>query len=198
MTPEEIGAALGFGEVSVSAGGTFARACVDVPADRWVDAATVARDELGLGFFDWLGGVDEGDAGFAVVTHLWSPAGRYGLLLRTVVARETPVLPTLTGVFPGAEWPERETAEMFGLAFTGHPNPIKLLLPDEFEGHPLRKDFVLAARVAKAWPGAKEPGESEPGRRRNRAPGVPDPNDWGPEAGTLPPERPARRPRKEG
>ena len=70
---------------------------------------------------------------------------------------------------------------MFGIDFDGHPNLVPLLLPDGFEGHPLRKDFVLAARVAKAWPGAKEPGESDddvgssPSRRKTRPPGVPDP-----------------------
>ena len=57
---------------------------------------------------------------------------------------------------------------MFGIEFDGHPNLVPLLLPDGFEGHPLRKDFVLAARAAKAWPGAKEPGESE--RRRAAEP----------------------------
>ena len=63
---------------------------------------------------------------------------------------------------------------------------MPLLLPDGFEGHPLRKDFVLAARAAKAWPGAKEPGESDgdvrssPGRRKTRPPGVPDAGDVGP------------------
>ena len=50
---------------------------------------------------------------------------------------------------------------MFGIDFAGHPDLSPLLLPDGFEGHPLRKDFVLAARAAKAWPGAKEPGESD-------------------------------------
>ena len=85
-----------------------------------------------------------------------------------------------TGVFRGANWHERETHEMFGIAFAGHPNLIPLLLPDGFDGHPLRKDFVLAARVAKAWPGAKEPGEGRegaPSRRKTLPPGVPD--GWG-------------------
>jgi NADH-quinone oxidoreductase subunit C len=205
VTPEEIGERLvgaltGAGiepadGYSVSAGGRYGRACVDVPPHAWVAAARMARDALGLGFFDWLAGVDEGAQGFGVVLHLWSLPGRYGALLRTSVPRAEPVLATLTDVFPRASWPEREAAEMFGLRFEGHPNPGKLLLPDEFEGHPLRKDFILAARVAKAWPGAKEPGESDtgaPSRRRVRPPGVPDPNEWGPEAGRLPPEDAAR------
>ncbi|MQS10388.1 NADH-quinone oxidoreductase subunit C, partial [Streptomyces alkaliphilus] len=99
-------------------------------------------------------------------------------------------LPTATGLWAGAAWHERETREMFGIEFTDHPAPAPLLLPDGFEGHPLRKDFVLAARVVKAWPGAKEPGEpghGGPKRRQMLPPGVPDPNEWGPLKGTLPP-----------
>lgn len=75
---------------------------------------------------------------------------------------------------------------MFGIEFAHHPYLVPLLLPDEFEGHPLRKDFVLASRAAKPWPGAKEPGESEatgsPSRRKTLPPGVPDPQTWGPRA----------------
>ncbi len=92
-------------------------------------------------------------------------------------------------MFHGANWHERETYEMFGVVFAGHPNLVPLLLPDGFEGHPLRKEFVLASRVAKEWPGAREPGESAAGgpvRRRMRPPGVPDPADWGPAAGGGP------------
>ena len=76
-------------------------------------------------------------------------------------------------VYRGANWHERETFEMFGITFTDHPNLIPLLLPDGFDGHPLRKDFVLAARVAKEWPGVKEPGEGGPAHaapRRARDP----------------------------
>lgn len=117
------------------------------------------------------------------------PSGLSRLLLRTRVEHEAAELPTATGVYAGAAWHERETHEMFGVTFTDHPGLTPLLLPDRFEGHPLRKDFVLAARVAKAWPGAKEPGESShggPRRRQMLPPGVPDPNEWGPLKGQLP------------
>jgi NADH-quinone oxidoreductase subunit C len=76
--------------------------------------------------------------------------------------------------------------------FSGHPNLVPLLLPDGFEGNPLRKEFVLAARAAKTWPGAKEPGESDrdtaaaPARRRMLPPGVPDPQTWGPRPPAAP------------
>ena len=56
---------------------------------------------------------------------------------------------------------------MFGVGFAGHPGLTPLLLPDGFDGHPLRKEFVLASRVVKEWPGAREPGESHTGSFRH-------------------------------
>ncbi|WP_415924526.1 NADH-quinone oxidoreductase subunit C [Streptomyces sp. MI02-7b] len=182
---------------------------VDVPAGAWTGALQAARDVLGCTFFDWLSAVDEPGSGFRVCAHVVAPSvgSVRRLLIRTTVPHDAPVLPTATGVYAGAAWHERETHEMFGVGFTGHPHLAPLLLPDGFEGHPLRKDFVLAARVAKAWPGAKEPGEPSAGaahggprRRQMLPPGVPDPNDWGPMKGQLPPApaRPARTPRAAG
>ena len=176
------------GQLSDLVGGTasesFGAFTVDVPADSWIDSLTAARDQFGLTFFDWLSAVDELTEGFSVVCHLAKPDASAHLLIRTRVSRVAPGLPTATTVFRGAGWHERETFEMFGIDFAGHPNLLPLLLPDGFEGQPLRKDFVLAARAAKAWPGAKEPGESEhdasPSRRKTLPPGVPDPAHWGP------------------
>ncbi|MEU7701859.1 NADH-quinone oxidoreductase subunit C, partial [Streptomyces sp. NPDC039028] len=172
---------------------------VDVPPASWTTALETARDVLGCTYFDWLSAVDEPGTGFRVCAHVAAVGeGRpRRLLLRTTVPHSAPVLPTAIGVYAGAGWHERETHEMFGVDFTGHPHLVPLLLPENFEGHPLRKDFVLAARVAKAWPGAKEPGESHEGgpkRRQMLPPGVPDPNEWGPLKGQLPPApaRPAR------
>jgi NADH-quinone oxidoreductase subunit C len=93
-------------------------------------------------------------------------------------------VPSLSGVFAGAGWHEREVWEMFDITFDGHPGLTPLLLPDGFEGHPMRKEFVLASRVAKPWPGAKDPGESDADlatgrpRRRSLPPGVPPPGSW--------------------
>ncbi|MCI3225258.1 NADH-quinone oxidoreductase subunit C, partial [Streptomyces sp. NP-1717] len=138
---------------------------VDVPAANWLAALETARDSLGCTYFDWLSAVDEPGTGFRVGAHVASvePRSVRRLLVRTTVPHDAAVLPTALGVYAGAGWHERETYEMFGISFTGHPNLVHLLLPETFEGHPLRKDFVLAARVAKAWPGAKEPGEAAPG-----------------------------------
>ncbi|MFD3917005.1 NADH-quinone oxidoreductase subunit C [Streptomyces sp. NPDC058603] len=178
---------------------------VDVPAESWIPALETARDQLGCTYFDWLSAVDEPGTGFRVCAHVVALEGGTvrRLLVRTTVPHDTAVLPTAVGVYAGAGWHERETHEMFGVSFSGHPHLVPLLLPEEFEGHPLRKDFVLAARVVKAWPGAKEPGESEhggPKRRQMLPPGVPDPNEWGPLKGQLPPApaRPARGARAAG
>ncbi|MFF4844908.1 NADH-quinone oxidoreductase subunit C [Streptomyces collinus] len=170
---------------------------VDVPPSAWLTALETARTTLSCTYFDWLSAVDEPGTGFRVSAHVVALSPVRRLLLRTTVPHEAPALPSAVGVYAGAAWHERETHEMFGVDFENHPGLDHLLLPDTFEGHPLRKDFVLAARVAKAWPGAKEPGESDhggPRRRQMLPPGVPDPNEWGPLKGTLPaaPARPAR------
>ncbi len=169
-------------------GGPWARPTVDVEPDGWLDALTTTRDELGCDFFDWLTAVDELDEGFTVVAHLWSVTGRFGLLVRTRVPRDRPVLASAVGLFAGAAWAERETHEMFGVDFTDHPGLTPLLLAPEFDGHPLRKEFVLASRVAKPWPGAVEPAAATsptrptPTRAPARPPGVPDPAEWGPKS----------------
>jgi NADH-quinone oxidoreductase subunit C len=211
MTPEEVGARLarllGGDEgdaptASVSGGNGWARATVDVSPSGWRDALRAARDDEALrcDFFDWLSAVDELDEGFRIVAHLWSTTLRHGVLVRTMIGRDAPNVESVVDLYPGAAWHERETHEMFGIDFPGHPGLAPLLLPPEFEGHPLRKEFVLASRVAKPWPGAKEPGESHDAtavkRQPMRPPGVPDPNEWGPRAGQMPaaPARPRREP----
>jgi NADH-quinone oxidoreductase subunit C len=169
----------------------FGQVLAAVAPEHWIDALTAARDELGATFFDWLTAVDELEDGYRVAAFVCAPRDRegalrrgQGLLLKTLVPRDAAELPSATAVYRGANWHERETFEMFGVVFTGHPDLRPLLLPDGFEGHPLRKEFILASRVVKAWPGAKEPGESDhergraaPGRRRMLPPGVPG-EDW--------------------
>ena len=176
----------------------FGPLTVDVPAEGWVEALRLARDGLDCTFFDFLTAVDElgsEHGGFRIVCHVADhhssgPGGVLHLVVRTLVPRDAAVLASAAGVYAGARWHERETHEMFGVDFTDAEGQVltleKLLLPDEFEGHPLRKEFVLASRVAKPWPGAKEPGESDADkegghapaatRRRVKPPGVPD--DW--------------------
>lgn len=169
----------------------YGRPLAIVPPEQWIPALTAARDDLGATFFDWLTAVDELENGYSIAAFVCAPQDGdrlkrgQGLLLKTLVPRDRAELPTATTVYRGANWHERETFEMFGVVFAGHPDLKPLLLPDGFEGHPLRKEFVLASRVVKAWPGAKEPGESDhdrgraaPGRRRMLPPGVPGEGEW--------------------
>ncbi len=171
--------------------------CLDVGASEWRGAARELVSQ-GLTFFDWLTAVDQTDdaaaPGFDVVLHVLdvsTPGALRGHLLRTRIP-DGVALPSLTAVFAGTAWAERETHEMFGIDVEGFDDGTglglrPLLLPEGFEGTPLRKSFVLAARASKPWPGAKEPGEGHgeglrggsPGRRRVQAPGVPPP-EWGP------------------
>lgn len=181
----------------------------EVESGDWATAVRTAYDE-GFDFFDWLSVVDQTDAeedpGFDVVCQLIRTDPWERLLLRTRVA-DGASLASVTGTFRGAAWHERETHEMFGIDITGFDDGTgeglrPLLLPDGFEGTPLRKSFVLTARASKPWPGAKEPGEGggqegakakeeklqeveakRPARKRARRrllpPGVPD-ESWGP------------------
>jgi NADH-quinone oxidoreductase subunit C len=175
-----------------------------VEAASWHDEVAALKAD-GYTFFDWLSAVDEHPEGFRLVLHVarfpstgsgggvgsGGGAGSGGgvaldhVLLATYLDRAAATVDSIADVYAGAAWHERETHEMFGLTFVRAGEPVDdepLLLPDGFEGHPLRKEFVLASRVAKAWPGAKEPGESDadsaraPGRRRVKPAGVPD--DW--------------------
>ncbi|MEU5694234.1 NADH-quinone oxidoreductase subunit C [Actinosynnema sp. NPDC020468] len=160
----------------------FGQTTAHVPAAGYRRAAETAH-ALGCLMFDWLGVEDAGRPGasgrvHAVLLHVVHPATTAGLLIRAELADEP--LPSVADLWAGAAWHEREAAEMFGLALD-HPVD-RLLLSDSFAGHPLRKDFVLASRVVRPWPGRLEPGEdgtSAPSRRRTAPPGVPDPS-WGP------------------
>ena len=163
----------------------------------WHTAVESAR-ESGHNFFDWLTAVDQTDRaespGFDVTIRLLdvsTPGRLHGIRLTTAVP-DGASLASVTDLFRGAAWHERETHEMFGLQFggfvdhTGDPGLglRPLLLPEGFDGTPLRKSFQLAARTSKPWPGGKEPGEGHdsvksPSRRRVQAPGVPPP-EWGP------------------
>jgi NADH-quinone oxidoreductase subunit C len=170
-------AAPGVAGTAAAGPGVAETVTIEVPRQDWLAALAFARDVAGCDFFDWLTAVDEQDQGLAIVVHLYSLDSGQHLFVRALVPREDPALPSATGLFRGAGWAERETHEMFGVVFEGHPGLAPLLLPDGFEGHPLRKDFPLAARAAQEWPGAAEPGEREaPERARRRLvpPGVPE------------------------
>ncbi|MGH2756592.1 MAG: NADH-quinone oxidoreductase subunit C [Actinomycetota bacterium] len=125
-------------------------------------------------FFTFLSGVDrtefgggEGEkaGGLEVLIHLYSPDHVIHVNIHVPVDLEDPVCPSISDIFSGALWHERETHEMFGIDFEGHPRLVNLYLPEDFEGNPLRRSFKLPSRVIKEWPGAKDPEEAAAGGR---------------------------------
>ncbi len=134
------------------------QAVVRITPERYRDLVVALRDdeELDFDFIDFTSGLDRGEDGIDVVTQLYSTGRRHQVRIKVACGTEEPRCPSISDLYPGANWHERETWELFGVRFDGHPQLVKLLLPEPFEGHPLRKDFPLMTRVAKPWPGEEE------------------------------------------
>jgi NADH-quinone oxidoreductase subunit C len=162
---------------------------VRVANDKWHDVISFCKTAMNFRFFDFLAGMDwlintdlsaekrwdagaesatpsvavsgyaGGDTRFQVMCRLKNVETNVGITLKVDLADDNPSLPTITDVFAGADWHERETWEMYGFTFDGHPGMRHLYLPGAFEGFPLRKDFPMLAREIKPWPGLvdKEP-----------------------------------------
>jgi len=82
---------------------------------------------------------------FELVVNLLSLAHNRRLRILVAVPEDDPVVPSLVPVYPGANFLEREVYDMFGISFTGHPDMTRILMPDDWEGHPLRKDFSVGS-----------------------------------------------------
>ncbi len=120
---------------------------MDAEADRVVSGEP--RSDPGPMTHGYTGG----DTRFQVFARLMSVRDKVGITLKADVPDDTQTIDSWSSLFGGANWHEREAWEMFGVRFAGHPNLRKLYLPTDFEGHPLRKDFPLLARIVKPWPG---------------------------------------------
>jgi NADH-quinone oxidoreductase subunit C len=129
-----------------------------------VDVCTYLRDEpsLQFNFLNCISGVDyfEADPKKAakvswqphteVVYHLWSLPHKVSLVLKVILPRwkndtpgELPEVPSVCSVWPAADWHEREVFDLSGVMFTGHPNLRRILCPEDWVGHPLRKDYEM-------------------------------------------------------
>jgi NADH-quinone oxidoreductase subunit C len=170
------------GDAVIASEGNFGDLVVRVRPDAWLHAARFAKDTLECDYLSFVAGIDwmpapvvaeEGsgdtsspaqprettygvtgsDGRFQLLAHVESTRRHFGFTLKTDVDEQTPTVQSWVPVYPGADWHERETWEMYGIAFEGHPSLRHLYLPFEFEGHPLRKDYPLLAREVKPWPG---------------------------------------------
>ena len=140
---------------------------LNVLPDHLLDVCRVLRDDPALRFelcvsvngVDYLGTPDR----LHSVAHLTSMTFRRKIRLETSVTLDDPHVPSITSVYPTADWQERESWDMFGIIYDGHPALTRILMPDDWEGHPQRKDYPLGG-VPVQYKGASIP---PPDERRN-------------------------------
>ena len=145
----------------------YAMTMFDLESERWHAAIAALRDDVGLARLEFLTAVDEADGSLSVIAQLLGGAAAphdvgdrvVSVFVRTRVGPGQ-VLASITDLFAGAAWHERESDEMFGLALSTGPGE-RLLLGEHMPEHPMLKSFWLEPRQDRPWPGAKEPGESD-------------------------------------
>lgn len=119
---------------------------VEVGRDDLKAVMTAARDDsrLDLTYLRCVSGIDWQDEGLEMVYHLWSFTKGHELTVKTKISYDDPSVPTVSDLFPAADWHEREARDMFGINFEGHPNLVPILLPEDMTDHfPLRKENPL-------------------------------------------------------
>ncbi len=123
--------------------GEAVQPAVYVPAEEIVPVLKFLRDDERFGFsrLENLTSVDY-KTYFEMVYHLFNWNAGTWITVKVKLDHEQPAVPSVTGIFPGAEFEEREVFDLMGIGFTGHPDLRRILLADDFEGHPLRKDYV--------------------------------------------------------
>lgn len=142
--------ALKLGEAVEAYGVAYGELTLEAKPDAIVNVMRTLRDDPRCQFISIIDicGVDYPDRAqrFDVVYHLLSPHQNNRIRVRVIVDEFTPV-PSITGVFPGANWFEREAYDLYGILFSGHPDLRRILTDYGFDGHPLRKDFPLTGFV---------------------------------------------------
>jgi len=136
-----------FGESILSSSEFRGELTIVVPKERIVEICRFLKEDPALGF-DLLADLFGLDMytpvkRFGVVYNLYSLKSHHRIRLKTFTEEQDPHVPTVTGVWGTANWHERETYDMFGIIFDGHPDLRRIYMPDEFEHYPLRKDFPL-------------------------------------------------------
>jgi NADH-quinone oxidoreductase subunit C len=116
---------------------------VTVPPARWREFAAFAKDALQCRLFAFLSAVDWKDAGLEVIAWVDHTEGRVPLLMKTQLGPGVTTCASLVSVYRGAEWMERECFDMFGIRFEGHPDLRRMLLPEDWVGHPLLKSYAM-------------------------------------------------------
>ncbi|MFC5451430.1 NADH-quinone oxidoreductase subunit C [Paenibacillus aestuarii] len=118
------------------------RPYVVINSRRWTEAALTLRDheELQCNYLRNLSGVDQ-ETHLEVVYHLLSLGSRREYCVKVKTDRDQPSIPSATPIWPTANWNEREVYDLLGIDFPGHPDLRRIMMPDDWVGHPLRKDY---------------------------------------------------------
>jgi NADH-quinone oxidoreductase subunit C len=157
-----------FPEAITEVSGHRGEVTVELGRDHLVEVATWLRDHEAASFrlLSDLSGTDYPDRPdrLSVDYHLYSVDHNVRLRLKVRVSVEDPHVPSVTGVWRTANWHEREVYDFFGVRFDGHPDLVRILMPEDWQGYPLRKDYPLGG-VDVAYEGAHVP---PPDRRRYR------------------------------
>lgn len=123
-------------------------AWIRVKPERWHDVARALRDDPDLRF-DYLQNVTAVDWPkrnvIELVYHLFSYAHLHSLAVKADLPRDNPLIPSVTDLWPSADWNEREQFDLLGVGFSNHPDLRRLLMPDDWVGYPMRKDYKEAA-----------------------------------------------------
>ena len=116
---------------------------VTIAPDRWEELGRFAKETLGCRFFNFLTAVDWKEQGLEVVARVDNLDDNVALMLKTKLAPGVTNCASLTPVYRGANWMERECYDMFGIRFDGHPDLRRILLADDWVGHPLLKSYAV-------------------------------------------------------
>ena len=132
-------------DVAVTAKLEFGELTIEIAASHIVEALRRVKHDLKFERLTSVTGVDwlPAEPRFEVVYHLQSLAQKQRLRLKARVSGNSPAIDSVTGVYRGADWYERETFDLFGIRFLNHPNLTRIMMPEDWEGHPLRKDYPV-------------------------------------------------------
>ncbi len=116
---------------------------VETPIDQFAAVGALLKERLGCLFFSFLTAIDHKEAGLEVVARLDNLDSKVRVMLRTKLGAGNTHCPSLYHVYRGANWMERECFDMFGIVFDGHPDLRRMLLPEDWKGHPLLKSYAI-------------------------------------------------------
>lgn len=116
---------------------------VTVPVAEWFPFAQFAKETLNCRFFSFSTAVDWKEQGLEVIAKVDNVDAHLSVIMRTRLAFGVPACASLVPIYRGANWMERESFDMFGIRFDGHPDLRRILLGDDWEGHPLLKSYAV-------------------------------------------------------